>query len=89
MSDKKLWLGRRILSGVLVLIAILMGLQSFHVISRSELSWNITILSLVLVTGIQMCWGAKAKWEKAAGIACFVTALMLAITVARGFGRGI
>lgn len=45
------------------------------------------------VTGLRdrnsMCWGAKAKWEKAAGIACFVAALMLAITVARGFGRGI
>ena len=89
MSDKKLWLGRRILSSVLVLIAILMGLQSFNVIPRSELSWNLTILSLVFVTGIQMCWGAKAKWEKAAGIACFVAALMLALTVARGFGRGI
>ena len=89
MSDKKLWLGRRILSGVLALIAILMGLQSFAVIPRSEASWNLTMLLLVFVTGIQMCWGAKAKWEKAAGIACFVAALMLALTFARGFGRGI
>lgn len=89
MRDKELWFGRRILSGVLVMIAILMGLQSFDVIPRSEASWNLTILLLVFVTGIQMCWGAKAKWEKAAGFACFVAALMLAITVARGFGRGI
>lgn len=89
MSDKKLWLGRRIISGVLALTAILMGLQSFAVIPRSEASWNLTMLLLVFVTGIQMCWGAKAKWEKAAGIACFVAALMLVITVARGFGRGI
>ena len=89
MFDWKLWLGRRILSGVLALIAILMGLQSFAVISRSEASWNLTILLMVFVTGIQMCWGTKAKWEKAAGIACFVAALMHAITGARGFGRGI
>lgn len=89
MSDKKLLLGRRILSGALILIALLMGLQSFDVIPRSETSWNLTTLLMVFVTGIQMCWGTKAKWEKAAGIACFVAALMLAITVARGFGRGI
>ena len=89
MSDKELLIGRRILSGVLALIAILMGLQSFAVIPRSEASWNLSMLLLVFVTGIQMCWGAKAKWEKAAGIACFVAALIFAITVARGFGRGI
>ena len=88
MSDKELLLGRRIISGVLALIAILMGLQRFAVIPRSEASWNLSMLLLVFVTGIQMCWGAKAKWEKAAGIVCFVTALMLAITVARGLGRG-
>ena len=89
MSDKKLLLGRRILSVVLGLIAILMGLQSFHVIPRSEALWNLTILLLVFVTGIQMCWGAKTKWEKAAGIACFVATLMIALTVLPKLGRGL
>ena len=68
MSDKKLLLGRRIISGVLALTAILMGLQSFAVIPRSEASWNLTMLLLVFVTGIQMCWALRQSGRRRRGL---------------------